>query len=266
AFGSFLNVCISRLPAGESVVRPPSRCPQCRHEISAIDNIPLLSWLLLRGRCRACNSRISLRYPAVEVVTAALFLLCFFTFGFSLIGAGAAVLCFLLVGLAMMDAETMLLPDAFTVPGIVLGIIYAGMTGWTREPITAPFHLVDSPRTSAVLMSALTGVAAAAFILLIRWIYWLVRRQEGMGLGDVKLMALIGAWFGPAETFLVFFLAVVCGAIYGLVLIALSRVRRSENRIAAPTKVPFGSFLCVAGLFTLFFGAQPLGWYFSLFV
>ncbi|HEY0796614.1 MAG TPA: prepilin peptidase, partial [Acidisarcina sp.] len=178
AFGSFLNVCISRLPAGESVVRPPSRCPQCHHEIRAIDNVPLLSWLLLRGHCRACGSRISFRYPAVEAVTAALFLLCFLTFGLSLRGAGSAALCFLLVGLAVMDAETMLLPDALTVPGIVLGIIYAWLTGSTSEPITAPFHLVDSPRASAVLMSALTGVAAAAFILLIRWIYWLVRRQE----------------------------------------------------------------------------------------
>src|SRR5271163_1129073 len=129
AFGSFLNVCISRLPRHESVVSPRSRCPQCLTPILTRDNIPLLSWALLRGRCRSCGVRIAVRYPLVEAVTAALFLLCFLEFGLTPRGIASAVLCWLLVGLAATDAETLMLPDALTLPGLALGVIYSGLMG-----------------------------------------------------------------------------------------------------------------------------------------
>jgi leader peptidase (prepilin peptidase)/N-methyltransferase len=141
AFGSFLNVCISRLPRHESIVHPRSRCPRCRAGIQAADNIPILSWILLRGRCRVCRWPIPWRYPAVEFATAALFLLSFLRFGLGVVAIGMAVLCFLLLGLAVMDAETMRLPDAFTLTGIVLGILYSGIA-------PAFFRIVQEPSSS----------------------------------------------------------------------------------------------------------------------
>jgi leader peptidase (prepilin peptidase)/N-methyltransferase len=270
AFGSFLNVCISRLPHGESVVTPRSRCPHCRTPIRTWDNVPLIAWLLLRGRCRACDTPIPFRYFLVEAVTAALFLLCFLTFGLSTRGVASAVLCFLLVGIAAMDAETLLLPDAFTLPGIALGVFYSGVSVgalWTGLFWPVIWH--GHARVSTAIVAALAAGAAAAVVLVIRWLYWLVRRQEGMGLGDAKLFAMIGAWLGPAQTFLVFFLAVITGALYGLALILIFRGRRSRSlgQIAAatPTQVPLGSFLCLAAIYSLFWGEQTIAWYHHLF-
>lgn len=281
AFGSFLNVCIWRLPRGESVVAPRSRCSGCRAPIRSLDNIPVLSWILLAGRCRSCGARIAFRYLLVEAVTGALFLLCFLESGLSLRGAGSAVLCFLLVGLAAMDAETLLLPDIFTLPGILLGILYTTLTGSGTlahpgaglaagpDAFAAwrPFGAAGlHPELRAALGSVLTALAAAGVVLAIRWVYWLIRRQEGMGLGDVKLMAMLGAWFGPAETLLVFFLAVVSGAVYGLAMMAVEAVRPVpvgglRRRV---TKVPLGAFLCVGGIYTLFWGEETLRWYLNL--
>ncbi len=254
AFGSFLNVCISRLPEGESVVQPRSRCPRCRHPIRERDNIPLLSWLLLRGRCRDCGTGIPVRYPLVELSTAALFLLCFLRYGVTVRGVGAATFCFLALGLAVMDAESFLLPDAFTLPGILLGIGFVGWVsccGWMA-------HVEGAGRS---LASALGG---AAVILLIRWLYWLVRRREGMGLGDAKLLAMIAAWLGPWLTLVVLFLGVVAGALYGVVLLAAHQVQPPEKREALGP-LPFGSFLCAASIYALFYGQQTIEWYMSFF-
>ncbi len=199
AFGSFLNVCIWRLPRHDSVAAGRSRCPECGAAIRAMDNVPLLSFLVLRGRCRDCGAGISWRYPAIELATAALWLLCWLEFGASVKAVGMAVFCLLALGLAAMDAETMILPDTFTLPGIALGVIYSGAMcdgGWL-------VHL----RCAGVSLG--WAVCAAGVILAIRGLYWLVRRREGMGLGDAKLFAMIAAWLGPANALLVFFLAVV---------------------------------------------------------
>ena len=251
AFGSFLNVCISRLPRHESIVHPRSRCPQCHAFIRASDNLPLVSWLLLGGRCRHCNGRIPIRYPLVELTTAALFLLSDLQFGWTIQAIGAAILCFLLLGLAIMDAEFLLLPDAFTLPGIVLGIVYAGAVA--TGPFTARLH--------ASGWALVYGVAAAAIILLIRGIYWLVRRREGMGLGDAKLFALIAVWLGPWKALLALFLGVIAAAIYGLAFLASHSHRENE----APLQLPLGSFLCAAALYALFEGGVTLNWYLKFF-
>jgi leader peptidase (prepilin peptidase)/N-methyltransferase len=247
AFGSFLNVCISRLPRHESIIDPPSRCPRCRARIRAVDNIPLLSWLLLRGRCRRCRARIHWRYPAVEASIAALFLLCWLQFGLTLTGYAMMVLGFLLFGLAVMDAETMRLPDAFTLPGIALGIVYAALSG--RD------------RLAGAGFAMLWAVAAALLILAMRWGYFLVRRTEGMGMGDVKLMAMIGAWLGPALTLLTLFLGVTSSAIFGLGIIA---ARRGNER-ALSMRLPFGAFLCAAALYAIFAGRPIVAWYLRFF-
>jgi leader peptidase (prepilin peptidase) / N-methyltransferase len=254
AFGSFLNVCIWRLPRHESVAAGRSRCPECGAAIRARDNVPLLSFLLLRGRCRDCGAAISWRYPAIELATAALWVLCWLEFGVSVQGIGMAVFCLLVLGLAAMDAETMLLPNAFTLPGIVLGLIYSGAIcggGW-------------SGRLRCVGASLGWAVCGAILILAIRGLYWLVRRREGMGVGDAKLLAMIAAWLGPANALLAFFLAVVGGAVYGVFLL-MFRDPGPKIRTWGTHRLPLGSFLCAAAIYATFEGRETVGWYLSLF-
>lgn len=261
AFGSFLNVCIARLPRQESIVRPGSHCPSCGAAIRAADNLPLLSWVLLRGRCRHCGWRIPWRYPAVELGTAALFVLCYLRFGLTFPSLGMTVLCFLLFGLAVMDAETFRLPDAFTLPGIALGILYAGCF----SAAGGLGHLWDAAS------SALFAGLAALLILILRWTYYFLRRREGMGLGDAKLLALIAAWLGPPLTLLTLFLGVLSAAIVGLLWIGISHgmARAASESQAAPktfaARLPFGSFLCAAALYAIFAGRPLIHWYLKFF-
>jgi leader peptidase (prepilin peptidase)/N-methyltransferase len=276
AFGSFLNVCISRLPRHESIVQPGSRCPKCRNAIRAWDNVPVLSWMLLSGRCRVCRWRIPWRYPAVEVATAALFLLCFLRYGLTISSGGLAVFCFLMLGLAVMDAETMLLPDAFTWPGIALGIAWSGLV-LARGPIPGTplllpsrkpgigirYHLAGSSTfwqlmISGMINAAICALVAALVILAIRWIYRLARGKEGMGLGDAKLLAMIGAWLGADLTLEVLFLGVLSAALVGLV--GMVRRRRSLEM-----RLPFGSFLCASAIFVAFAGQPIIEWYLKFF-
>jgi leader peptidase (prepilin peptidase) / N-methyltransferase len=267
AFGSFLNVCIWRLPRHESVAKGRSRCPTCGAAIRAMDNVPLLSFLVLRGRCRDCGAGISWRYPAIELATAALWVLCWLEFGVSLEAAGMAVFCFLTLGLAAMDTETMLLPNAFTLPGIVLGVIYSGAMcdgGWLVKL-----------RCGGVALG--WAVCAAGLILAIRGLYWLMRRREGMGLGDAKLLAMIAAWLGPANAALAFFLAVVVGAAYGVIALAFANpgsgsgtLRQAQGRLGGTRqwgihRIPLGSFLCAGAIFAAFEGGPVLQWYLRLF-
>ncbi len=245
AFGSFLNVCISRLPRHESVLLPGSHCPECHRPIRIWNNIPLLSFLLLGGRCRDCHRAIGWRYPLVELTTAMLFLLSAWTFGVNLTGIATMVLCFLLLGLAVMDAETLTLPDAFTLPGIVLGLVYHAATPhpglWSR--------LAD------VGIAALWGAVFAFLLLLVRWIYYLLRRQEGLGLGDAKLMAMIAVWLSPGLTAETLFLGVVAAAVFGMAWLLL------HPRNGMRAMLPLGTFLCAAALLTLFKGQPLLKWY-----
>ncbi len=175
---------------------------------------------------------------------AALFLLCYLTFDLTVEAVGMAVLCFLLLGLAVMDAETLMLPNAFTFPGIALGIVYSALHGGWRAGIFA----------------ALYALAAIALIILIRGAYWLVRRQEGMGLGDAKLLALIAAWLGPWQTLLAFFYGVLAAAVFGLILVGLHRRNPARSML-----VPFGSFLCAAAIFAIFRGQPIIDWYAHFF-
>jgi len=215
--------------------------------IRSLDNVPILSWILLRGRCRHCRQRIAWRYPAVEFATAALFLLCFMRFGLTFTGVGIAVLCFLLLGLAVMDAETMRLPDAFTLPGIVLGVVYA-----TIQPAD---DWVD--RLAHAGESILWALLAGLLLLIIRWLFFLVRHKEGLGMGDVKLLAMISAWLGPAPVLLTLLLGAVAAALYGIFAVALSHGRRPF----LSTRLPFGSFLCAAAIYTIFAGGPIIAWY-----
>jgi len=263
AFGSFLNVCISRLPGHRSIVRPSSHCPRCKARIAAYDNIPLVSYLLLRGRCRNCWERIAWRYPLVEAAVAALTVgnilwlqgIHFWSISFS-------VFCALLVALAVCDAETMRLPDALTLPLLGLGVLYRagdGLFGELSHGAAYAWH-------SAFLLGLRGSISAAATalaLLLLRWIYSLVRRRQGLGLGDVKLAAAIAAWLGARQMCVVFFLAVVAGALTALFVLAIRGPKRAKSE--GPLAVPFGTFLALAGIYCSFLGQDTLAWYLNFF-
>ncbi len=290
--GSFLNVCIARLPAGESVVGGRSRCPECRASIRWFDNLPLLSWIALRARCRACAQPIPWRYPAVELAVAAWFVVVahrlaplFHPGGVPLTeealaqgvlsAFGMATLGWLLLGLVVMDWRTQTLPDAFTLPGIAAGLFLVTLQALflgplegqvllhRANPLTSPGNVVDRGNVLLTGPEALIGgrllavLTAAAVLLAVRAIYRAVRHQDGLGLGDVKLLAMIAAFLGFAPALLSLFLGVVGGAAYAVVLLA-------RRRAGAQTRLPLGSFLAAGGLLATLAGQAILGWYRSL--
>ena len=282
-FGSFLNVCIARLPLHQSVAKPASRCPHCLHPIRFYDNIPILSWLLLRARCRDCKASISFQYPAVELATALWFTLIAARFpvtseflaASSITGISLLILGFLLIGLLVTDWQTHLLPDAFTYPGIAIALflvctqaIFLGPTEDQvllrhKAPITAAMS-VEKGNVFLTGPEALIGgrllaiLTAAGLLLAIRAIYKLLRDREGMGLGDVKLLALIAAFLGLRPALLALFLGVFAAALYGITLIATARATRT-------TRLPFGSFLAAGGLLAALFGNRLIDTYSALY-
>ncbi len=238
--GSYLNVVIHRLPRGRSTVLPRSRCPYCGGAIRARDNLPLLSFLLLRGRCRRCGAPISWRYPAVEAATAALCVGVVERFGLGLEALIAVVFGCLLLALAMIDLDHFLLPDRLTLPGILVGL--------AAQPWL--------PRTS--FLDALLGVAigAGVLVLLINFWYWL-RGEEGMGMGDVNMLAMVGAFLGWQGVLVTFALATVAGAASGLALLAAGRLEMRG-------RLPFGLFLALGALVALFAGDRLVAAYAGL--
>jgi leader peptidase (prepilin peptidase)/N-methyltransferase len=252
AFGSFLNVCIARLPLGASVVHPRSQCPLCRHTIAAYDNIPVLSWLLLRRRCRHCQGPISALYPLVELATAAWFALSLWRFGLSLAAANCAVLGFFLIGLLVMDWQTQLLPDEFTLGGAAIGFALTSVRAFMLPMDRGEVVLTGPERI--LLFRALAIAAAALLLLIVRWSYRLLRKRDGMGLGDVKMLAMIAAFLGLQHALLALFFAVIAAALYSVALL-LGRKATSQTRL------PFGSFLATGGMAAALFGGQIIAWY-----
>jgi leader peptidase (prepilin peptidase) / N-methyltransferase len=239
--GSFLNVCISRLPADESVVSPRSHCRSCGAPIRPFDNVPVLSFLLLGGRCRSCRATISWRYPLVELATAASFILQGAAHGDDgVLLASRLVLTALLVALFGTDLETQRLPNILTLPGAVVGFLFS---------FWSPPGPVESVAGAAL---------GAGMLFLIRWAWFRATGVEGMGLGDVKMAALIGAFLGPRQIWLVMVLASVGGAIVGLGMAALQR-RSLDTRLA------FGTFLSVAALIASLYGDRIVSWYLGLY-
>jgi len=295
-FGSFLNVCIARLPRHESIVHPRSYCPRCKASIRWYDNIPILSWLLLRGRCRNCHQPISWRYPLVELAcglwfaiqAARLHTVVDFYFydpthatsssyaAFAIIAnLAVTILGFLLIGLIVMDWQTGLLPDTFTLTGIALGLFLicceAFFLGPTDEQVvlTRPIHITSAGATTNPGNVFLTGpeaviggrilavIVVALLMLIVRWLYRVTRHREGMGLGDVKLLAMIAVFLGFWPAILSLFLGVIGASIYAVFLLA-------QKRASAFSKLPFGSFLAAGGLFAAQFGDRIIDTYSQL--
>ena len=239
--GSFLNVVISRVPAGESVVAPRSRCPKCGKLISWYDNVPVVSFLLLSGRCRNCNTPISSRYPAIEFVTAIAFVLQGIVFANDpLMLANRLVFTGLLIALFGTDLETMRLPNILTLPGIVIGIAFSAFL-------------------PPGLQSSLIGAAIGAAIpWTIRWLWYQVKGVEAMGLGDVKMLAMIGAFLGWRQVWLVLFFASLLGAVVGIALTA-------TRRRSLASRLPFGTFLAIAAYLASLSGEPLVDWYLTLY-
>jgi leader peptidase (prepilin peptidase)/N-methyltransferase len=237
--GSFLNVVIHRYPRGESVVLPPSHCPHCNALIRPYDNIPVLSWLILLGRCRACREPITARYPLVELANALFYLAIFQRTGLSIAFLPLAAIVSLTIALIYIDLDIQILPDVIDLPGVAIGLAMGALHAGA---------LVPDLTLSATLLESVAGAAAGAGILLaIGMTYKLVRKIEGMGLGDVKMMAMLGAVMGWEPVMFILILASTTGAIIGIV-IAL------RSRGGMQTALPFGVFLGIAALVMLFFG------------
>jgi leader peptidase (prepilin peptidase)/N-methyltransferase len=259
--GSFLNVCILRIPSGKSIVLPASACPKCGEPIRPYDNIPVLSYLLLSGKCRGCKTKISWMYPLVELLTGLLFLGCFYAFGISFETGKWAAFSAIMVVLVFTDLRERILPDVVNFTGLAIGLLFSlfskptdGTALWIAN------HLFDYPPPTPVLslVDAILGAAVGGGLLwLVSEAYFKLRGREGMGLGDVKMMLMAGAFLGAKRTLL----TILAGSLLGSVLgVAIILARRKD----ADYELPFGTFLGAGALLVVFFGTPLVNWYQSL--
>jgi leader peptidase (prepilin peptidase) / N-methyltransferase len=256
-FGSFGNVVIWRLPRGDSLSHPGSQCPKCHASIRWHDNVPLLSWLVLRAKCRKCGAPISWRYPAVELLSGLLWLAAGVRFGSTLATLAAVVFLYLLLLLSFIDWDTMRLPNALV--GILFGVGVLGATVSQFANVSVIPVLAwtgGGPLAQPLVGAAVGAILGGGVVLLISLTYAAVRKTQGMGMGDVKLLAAIGVYLGP-YSIMTLFLGTMLGAVYGLI-----PIRGSEK--GGRRKFPFGPFLASGAALTLFFGPQIWSWYASL--
>lgn len=263
AIGSFLNVCILRIPEGKSIVLPASACPKCGNAIRAYDNIPVVSYALLRGKCRACKTPISWMYPVVELLTGALFLACWLAFGLTPLALKWAAFSAIMVVLVFTDLRERILPDVVNYTGFAIGLAISlftppadGTALWLSNKVFA----FPPPTPAVSLIDALLGAALGSALL---WIvgeaYFRMRAREGMGLGDVKMMLMAGAFLGVKRTFLTIFVGSILGSLIGVAFIL-------AKRKGTDYELPFGSFLGAAAILVVFFGTPLVSWYTSLLV
>jgi leader peptidase (prepilin peptidase)/N-methyltransferase len=256
--GSFLNVCILRIPEGESVAKPRSRCPGCHKPVAFYDNIPVVSWLLLGGKCRHCKARISPMYPAIELLTGLLFYAAYRVFGLNVTGAKWALFSAVLVVLAVTDIRVRLLPNVVNLTGAIIGLLlsfFVAPTDGTALWLANKVFAFPPPQAALSFADAVIGGAAGAGLL---WIvgegYFKLRGREGMGLGDVKMMGMAGIFLGLKRTMLTILVGSVLGSVIGIVLILATRKGRDYE-------LPFGAFLAGGALLVVYFGTTAINWY-----
>ncbi len=256
--GSFLNVCVARWPAGESVVSPPSRCPRCGRGVRAWENVPVLGWLMLRGRCAGCRSGISVQYPVIELLVGLGWLLCALAFGVTLEALRVAVFGTVMAGIALTDARHYLIPDGFTVFGLV----------WVLATAMLGAYLMEDGAFATPADALLGACAGAGLVAIIGWLGEVARKKEAMGFGDVTLMAVVGAAVGPWRALLTVFVgAALAAVLFPLVVVpvGLWRSRRTGTPFELP-QVPFGVFLAPAAVLTLLWGSDLMDWYLDRFI
>lgn len=242
AVGSFLNVCIYRLPEGKSIFFPPSHCPLCNKKIKFYDNIPVLSFILLKGRCRFCGSKISVQYPLVELLTAFLFVGAYIWQGLSLGFLSTIVLGCLLIIVFFVDLKHRIIPDVITLPGIVIGLGFAFFSPGIK-----------------ILDSFLGILIGGGVLYLLAILGELLFKKESMGGGDIKLAAMLGAFLGWQKLFLIFFLSALLGSIIGVLAI------RFSSKVKEHRTIPFGPFLALASFAALFWGEKIIKAYLDFF-
>jgi leader peptidase (prepilin peptidase)/N-methyltransferase len=246
--GSFLNVCIARIPNGESVVQPPSHCPKCKKPIRFYDNIPIISYLILLGCCRHCGERISPRYLFVEVLMGTMAALLYYQLGLGLAFLAAFIFAAALIVVSFIDLDVRIVPDVISLPGIVVGLLFS---------IVAQFLIVDAAEVIPTPVNAFIGIlAGGGFLYAVAWIYERVTGVDGMGGGDIKLLAMIGAFLGWQSIPFTIFFASLAGSVVGLgVMLATGAGRRLA--------LPFAPFLCFGAAIHLFFGRELVSLYLS---
>jgi leader peptidase (prepilin peptidase)/N-methyltransferase len=256
--GSFLNVVILRLPLGESITVPRSRCPKCKSVIRWYDNIPVLSYLLLKGRCRHCKTRISARYPLIEAICGIVSVLLYLKLGLSLewgiyLGFSAA-----LIALGFIDLDHRILPDPITLNGIWIGILINVLLAQPSPLVSRIFRSagveVTNPRVIALVASVLGAIVGGGLLWAVAEAYLRLRGIEGMGFGDVKMMAMVGAFLGAPLALLTIMLGSLLGSIIGLVFIRFTKKHRDYE-------LPFGTFLSFAGIIAVLYGEDMVAWY-----
>ena len=261
--GSFLNVCIGRWPEGLSVVRPRSRCPKCGHQITARENIPIVSWILLRGRCSGCGERISIQYPIVELLVGLIWLAAFLQFGMSFTAFRVAVFATVLLGISITDAKHFLIPDGFTVFGLFFVLLSSFVALYLGKsyPFAGPWDAV---------IGMCVGAGA---ISIVGWLGEVWLKRPAMGFGDVTLMAVVGAVVGPTRALLTIFIGavlapiVLLGVVYPLSARGLADdAGQTELALEASggwrkRELPFGVFLAPAALIALLWGDTIIAWY-----
>jgi leader peptidase (prepilin peptidase)/N-methyltransferase len=259
--GSFLNVCIVRIPAGKSIVLPASSCPKCGAPIKPYDNIPVISYLLLGGKCRGCRTKISPMYPLVELLNGALYLVCYLAFGITIETIKWSIFSSLLLILVFTDLRERILPDVINYTGFAIALVMSlflspsdGSALW----IANHYFAFAPPMPVISLADAIFGAAFGSGIL---WIisegYFRLRKREGMGLGDVKMMLMAGAFLGLKRTVLTILLGSILGSIIGVAFIAI-------RRKGTDYELPFGTFLGAGALIVVFYGTPFVNWYMSL--
>lgn len=268
AIGSFLNVVIHRVPNEESIVFPNSACPKCQAAIKPYDNIPILSWLILGGKCRHCSQPISARYPAVELLTALLFVLVYWQIGFGTFLPVVFIFVSAMVALIFIDSEHMILPNVITYPllifsflirivfpGFFAGEYIADLNSWPISQLASLHPVIQS-----LIGACLGAVIGGGFLWMVGVVWKLLRGVDAMGLGDVKMMAAVGALLGWRLTLLSNFLGAFAGAVIGVFLLARQKDRDLQ------TQIPFGIFLGIGSVISLLFGDRLIGWYLSTFL
>lgn len=253
--GSFLNVCIYRMPRDLSVVRPRSFCPECEHTIAWYDNIPLVSYALLRGRCRRCGHRIPIRYPVVELLTGALFFCAFRFLGTTLAATKFAVFGAIMIALVFSDLEERILPDEFTLGGTAVGAIFAAFVPVSGGILLIMLYSSQHKWLISVCDSLLAAAICSGALWSVRALYEKVRNREGLGLGDVKMGAMIGAFLGIQGALLSLLVGSLLGAIIGLGYAWFT------GKDASTYELPFGSFLGASALAVGFFSEVIFNWY-----
>ena len=238
--GSFSNVCIYRIPRNESVIYPASHCPKCRTKIKPLDNIPLLSYILLKGRCRNCGSKISIQYPVVEFLTGLIYLIIYLIYGLSIQSLVYIILLSALIIIAFIDLQEQIIPDVISLPGIVVGLILS---------FIVPYM--------SFINSVLGTLVGGGIILISARVGSIIFKKEAMGGGDAKLTAMIGAFLGWRYTIISLFLGFFLGALTGIILI-MTKIKKREDVI------PFGPFIALGSIITLLCGEKILAWYIGI--